>query len=480
MQQNEVQLLTRDDIVEMDDKHGFERYGTIPEAWLGVPFVLSDNTSGIIVVQSYLPSVSYTEGDKSLLDFVSQHLSTTLKYKRAQEQIQHQALHDSLTGLPNRSLFNDRLQHTLNRNKRADAGFFAILFLDLDHFKDINDNHGHHVGDRVLQEVSKRLRSCVRAEDTVARFGGDEFAILLESISDENEVVETANRIIYEIEKDFFVDDKECLLSTSIGIRCCTTETDIEELIKNADIAMYQAKQSGRGCYSLYLQDQKLIESGRNKIRRELRQAIQNDEFELYYQPVVLLKDLSIVSFEVLVRWNHPKRGLLAPVEFIDVAEETGLITEIDLQVMKKAILQKKQWLRIDSKTADFSVNINLSARHFSDDQILHQIKDLLSLHQLPGKQLNIEITETALIESLDIMTSLVNQMKELNVSILLDDFGTGYSSLSYLHQFPINALKIDRSFISNIAIEGDDNPIISTIVALAESMSMSVVAERN
>ncbi|MFT5520619.1 MAG: diguanylate cyclase (GGDEF)-like protein, partial [Enterobacterales bacterium] len=244
--QNKAFLLSKEEIKKLDKEHKFESYGTNPNAWMGVPFTVDKNTTGIIVVQSYLESIVYDHKDIELLKFVGQHLNTTLKYMLAQEQIQHQALHDPLTGLPNRSLFNDRLQHRMASRKRKSEGMFAILFLDLDHFKIINDTLGHHVGDTVLQKVSHHLTESVRINDTVARFGGDEFAILLESIEAQSEAIDAAERIIKAIEQEMFIAGAPQNISVSIGIRCCTVENDIAELIQNADLAMYQAKHSGR------------------------------------------------------------------------------------------------------------------------------------------------------------------------------------------------------------------------------------------
>ncbi|MFT5453370.1 MAG: EAL domain-containing protein (putative c-di-GMP-specific phosphodiesterase class I), partial [Enterobacterales bacterium] len=264
----------------------------------------------------------------------------------------------------------------------------------------------------------------------------------------------------------------------SIGIRCCTDETEIAELIQNADLAMYQAKHSGRGCYSIYLKDQIIIEKTRKKINRELKTALIQKQFILHYQPILLLETLTIVGFEALVRWQHPKGGLLAPADFIDIAEETGLITDIDILVMDMALSQVKIWNSTNPDMLNISISVNLSALHFTSNTIVTIIKELLEKHQISGKQLKIELTETALIESIDIMANLINQIRALNVVVLLDDFGTGYSSLSYLHQFDIDILKIDRTFIRNMQNDSEPNPIITTIAALADAMSMKIVAE--
>ena len=476
--QNKSFLLSRKDIQNLYAEQGFERLGTTPHAWMGVPFIVDKNTTGILIVQSYLALIGYDHNDMELLKFVAQHLNTTLKYMLAQEQIQHQALHDPLTGLPNRSLFSDRLQHRMASRKRKCEGMFAILFLDLDYFKIINDTYGHHVGDMVLQEVSSQLTRSVRVNDTVARFGGDEFAILLETIEAQSEAIDAANRIIKAIEKEIVIDGSCHNISVSIGIRCCTDETDIAELIQNADLAMYQAKHSGRSCYSIYLKDQIIIEQTKKKINSELTVAISSKQFVLHYQPIVLLEDLSIIGFEALVRWQHPNGGLLAPADFIDIAEATGLITDIDILVMDMALSQIKMWNEYNPEMKNISINVNLSAKHFTSNAIVTIIEELLDKYQVCGKQLKIELTETALIESIVIMADLINKIRELDVVILLDDFGTGYSSLNYLHQFHIDVLKIDRSFVRYMQSEYDKNPIITTIVALAEAMSMKVVAE--
>jgi diguanylate cyclase (GGDEF)-like protein len=476
--QNKSLLLSKEDIIKLDIKHKFERYGTTPNAWMGAPFIVDKNTTGIIVVQSYLEPIVYDNKDIELLKFVAQHLNTTLKYMLAQEQIQHQALHDPLTGLPNRSLFNDRLKHRMAGRKRNSAGMFAILFLDLDHFKIINDTLGHHVGDSVLQKVSHHLTESVRVNDTVARFGGDEFAILLESIEAQSEAIDAAERIIKAIEQEMMIAGAPQNISVSIGIRCCTDENDIAELIQNADLAMYQAKHSGRGCYSIYLKDQIIIEKTRKKINSELKIAITKKQFILHYQPIILLEKLTIVGFEALVRWQHPNGGLLAPADFIDIAEETGLITDIDILVMDMTLSQIKTWNSANPDMRHISINVNLSALHFTSNNIVTIISELLEKYQISGKQLKIELTETALIESIEIMADLINQIRALDVVVLLDDFGTGYSSLSYLHQFHIDILKIDRSFIRYMQNDSEPNPIITTIAALAEAMSMKIVAE--
>ena len=401
--------------------------------------------------------------------------------KEAERQIYHQAFHDSLTNLPNRALFMEHLIMAIKRGKRRKNYFFAVIYLDIDRFKLINDSLGHNVGDKLLVEFANRIQDSLRDIDSLARFGGDEFVILLEDIEDENYAVGVAERLQKSLKSPFEIKGNDIYAPASFGIVLNTKMYDDPEIIiRDADAAMYHAKEKGRSQFKIF--DKTLHEKALNllHIETDLRKAIANKEFDLYYQPIVSLDNISILGFEALIRWNHPTQGLVYPDSFIPVAEETGLIIPIGRWVLKKACRDLRRWdEQVKSKLPLF-MSVNISSKQFLRPSLIDDIKEILDETGLPPEQLKLEITETALMEDVHETIPLIKRMKDLGVQIVIDDFGTGYSSMSYLQQLPIDTLKVDQSFISRIESNNNDENknIVETIVSLAHKLGLKVVAE--
>jgi len=401
--------------------------------------------------------------------------------KEAEKQIYHQAFHDSLTNLPNRALFMEYLIMAIKRGKRRKNYSFAVIYLDIDRFKLINDSLGHNIGDKLLVEFANRMQDMLRDIDTLARFGGDEFVILLEDIEDENYAVLIAERLQKSLKSPFEIKGNDIYAPASFGIVLNTKIYDDPEIIiRNADAAMYHAKEKGRSQFKIF--DKTLHEKALNllQIETDLRKAIENKEFDLYYQPIVSLDNISILGFEALIRWNHPTRGLVYPDSFIPVAEETGLIIPIGRWVLKKACRDLRRWdEQVESKLPLF-MSVNISSKQFLRPSLIDDIKAILDETGLSPDKLKLEITETALMEDVHETIPLIQRLKDLGVQIVIDDFGTGYSSMSYLQQLPIDTLKVDQSFISRIENSSDDENknIVETIVSLALKLGLKVVAE--
>jgi diguanylate cyclase (GGDEF)-like protein/PAS domain S-box-containing protein len=401
--------------------------------------------------------------------------------KQSEDRLLHDALHDPLTDLPNRTLFLDRLERAIHRVKRYSGFSFAVLFLDLDRFKIVNDSLGHVAGDRLLMAVAQKLQARLRMGDTVARLGGDEFVILLENLRDFNDATRAAERIQQDLSAPFDLDGNEVFMSVSIGIALSHgVDEQPDSFLRNADIAMYRAKSLGKARYAIYTPG--MHEQARSRLRLEtdLRRAIERQELQLYYQPIVLLATSQIVGFEALVRWHHPKQGLLSPGAFISLAEETGLIVPLGRWVLYEACRQLRQWqLQLSSP---LTVSVNISAKQFGQSDLIEQVQQILQETQLNPGSLKLEITESVLMDNSETATSMLLQLKALGVQLYMDDFGTGYSSLSYLHRFPVDVLKIDRSFINLMgkSSEGDLEgiPIVQTILTLAQNLGMNVIAE--
>ena len=466
-------------MADFDREHGVTTYGTPPESWLGVPFKSGDVVSGVVVVQSYDPEFTYCQRDLELLVFVSQHISSALERVFVQQRLVHQALHDALTNLPNRILFMDRVSHAFKRRRRMPDRIVAIMYLDLDRFKIVNDTLGHSVGDEFLIEVARLLKTCVRQNDTLARLGGDEFAILLEDVSSLADAIEVAERIGETLQRPVQLTHHRLQTSTSIGIALATYEEpdlDQAELIRRADIAMYQAKQDGRGIWRQFSKAMDQATTQHYLLEMEIELALANEQFVLHYQPVVDLKTDETLGFEALIRWQHPERGLISPGEFIPLAEELGLLQQIDLYVVNAAVRQAQLWR--EQRTCNFYISVNISGRSFCDADFVPQVLAILELQQLPASFLAIEITERALIDNIAQAKANINCLRKAGISMFLDDFGTGYSSLSYLHEFKLDVLKIDRSFIAGIRPRLQENPVVNTIIALAKTLQLKVIAE--
>ncbi len=407
-------------------------------------------------------------------------LTNISELKEAERQISHQAFHDALTNLPNRALFMEHLNMAIKRGKRRSDYHFAVLYLDIDRFKLVNDSLGHSVGDNLLKAFAERIQDSLRDIDTLARLGGDEFVILLEDIEDEDFASVVAVRLQQALKRPFLVNSKEVFAPASFGVVLNTKDYDLpEDIIRDADAAMYHAKEKGRAQYKVF--DKKLHQKALHLLQREtdLRKAIHRKEFVTHYQPIVSLKTRSVVGFEALIRWNHPQLGLIYPDSFISIAEETGLIIPITRLVLQEACSDLKSWQEQIQHLQKLTMNINISSKHFLLPSLLDDIKEVLDSTDLPPDHLKLEITETALMEDVEETVRHVNRMRDYGLQIVIDDFGTGYSSLSYLQRLPIDTLKVDRSFVSHIQNTPDGNRnIVEAIISLAHRLDMIVVAE--
>ncbi|MFH1059653.1 MAG: PAS domain S-box protein [Pseudomonadota bacterium] len=396
--------------------------------------------------------------------------------KRSQEQISYQAYHDALTGLPNRQLFNDRLKVALAQAQRRGRGL-AILFLDLDNFKTINDSLGHATGDLLLVEAAKRLVRWVRDEDTVARLGGDEFIMLLSAVSEPDAAGQVAERILESLSEPMQVNDQELYITVSVGITLYPYDgLDPQTLISNADLAMYRAKSDGRNNYKLFAPAMNQAVVHRMELERSLRQALLKNEFEVYYQPKVELASGRMVGLEALVRWQRPGHGLVAPAEFIPLAEETGLIVPIGHWVLKTACARTKLWLDLGHR--DLRVAVNLSPRQFTQRNLVQMVAEVLADTGLPPDSLELEVTESVLMHSVEEAIATMEELNAMGVRLFMDDFGRGYSSLYHLKRFPMQALKIDRSFVQDVTSNPSDASIVNTIINMGRSLNLQVVAE--
>ena len=392
-----------------------------------------------------------------------------------EEELKHQAFHDGLSGLANRALFRDRLDHALDRAARSKASL-AVLFLDLDDFKLVNDSLGHAAGDSLLIEVAQRLNNCLRGGDTAARFGGDEFAVLMEEIVNADEACEVAERITGALREPMMVLDREIHVRASIGIAFNQLGTeDSSELIQAADVAMYAAKARGKGRYEVYQPALQTAVVERLERTADLQRAVDEREFELFYQPILSLEGNAGIGLEALVRWRHPERGLLLPQEFIHLAEETGLIVPIGRWVLMTACLQARQWQRHYADAAPLRLSVNISPRHFQHDSLVDDVAKALQQSEFDPHCLVLEITENVLVQDTDTVIPRMMALKELGVSFAIDDFGTGYSSLSYLKRFPIDILKVDKAFVDDVM---EDSALAETIVRLGQTMHLQTVAE--
>ncbi len=508
-------LADRDDIERLRASGDVESVGTLSVWWLGVPLICADHPVGVLAVQSYSAEQSYTPRDQELLTFVSYHIANALERKRSadslrqayaeleqrvaertaelaaanrdlreqiayresiERQLKHETLHDSLTGLPNRALFLERLELALERYRVEPRRQFAVLFLDLDRFKVINDSVGHLVGDDLLYEVGGRISACLAPGDVVARLGGDEFAILLHDISGAERACAFAQRVIESLHAPIRLGAKEVFTSTSIGIALSSRRyAKAEELLRDADVAMYRAKAEGRHRFALF--DERLHQEALRllEVENDLKRAVGRGELEPYFQPIVRMSDRRIVGFEALVRWRHPERGVLLPADFLGVAEESGSAEQID-------------WLMFDSVCAlapaltagGGFISINLSGRHFCARDLDRELLAILDRHGVAPARIRIEVTERALLENPAQVKQILVSLRKRGVSVALDDFGTGYSSLSYLHQYPLQALKIDRSFVAELRPndDGSSSAVVRAIQALAGSLGMQVIAE--
>ncbi|MCM1984840.1 putative bifunctional diguanylate cyclase/phosphodiesterase [Lyngbya confervoides] len=407
---------------------------------------------------------------------VFRDISERIQYRK---QLLHRALYDPLTGLPNRELLLNRLEQAMVRFVRYPADGYALLFIDLDRFKAVNDGFGHLAGDDLLKQVGERLQRCLRPSDTVARLGGDEFAALLEHAADLTQVRTVAARILQTLGDPFGYRGQQFYVSASIGIVYGETAyRHPQDVIRDADIAMYHAKTSGKGRYTIFNSQMKSQLLQRVRLENDLRQALANQELGIRYQPIVALASRRVVGFEALMQWHHPTEGIIAPDRFIPLAEELGLIQDLDLWILRQACAQLQRWRDDFPDCGPLTVSVNFSGKIFSHAHCFETITQIFKETQLPPSALVIEITESILIEHSEAAEQLLENLKCLGVEIHLDDFGTGYSSLSYLHHFPIDALKIDRSFVDILSQDEQHSFLISTIVTLAHAMDLPAIAE--
>jgi diguanylate cyclase (GGDEF)-like protein/PAS domain S-box-containing protein len=397
---------------------------------------------------------------------------------RAEEQLLHDAIHDALTGLPNRTLFMDRLEQAIRQSKRHLDHRFALLFIDIDRFKLINDSLGHLVGDELLIAIAERIRNTIRPADTIARLGGDEFVVLLVDLARPEDVLIAAERIQNVVSAPFELHGQELFVTVSIGIAVSAPYyTHAEELLRDADIAMYRVKKRGRAGHEVFHAGMHTDAVAQMQLETDLRRALDRREIVLHYQPIVSLAGSHITGFEALVRWNHPQRGLIFPDAFIGLAEETGLIVSIGRWVLNEACTKMRAWQESFGRD-DLSISVNLSGRQLANASIVDDVQRVLSETGLPPKSLCLEITETVLMENSARAAETIRRLRRLGVQVHIDDFGIGYSSLSYLQRFEVDTLKIDRSFVSQIATGNEKLEILRTIAALAASLQIEIVAE--
>jgi len=418
---------------------------------------------------------SVNDEDGEVLHYISVFSDITER-KQAEDKIIHQAYHDALTNLPNRVLFKDRLEQALAFAQRLKHLNVAVLFMDLDRFKIINDTLGHDAGDQLLQEVAARLHNCIRASDTVARLGGDEFTILLPEVDHTDQALLVAAKVLDAMKKPFMLAGQELFVTVSIGISMFPKDGgDVDTLMKNADAAMYHVKGKGRAGFHLYTDDLSLQAMRRLELQTQLYNALERDEFILHYQPQFDLLSGKIYGVEALIRWQHPILGLISPAEFIPLAEESGLIQPIGAWVLEEACCQGKAWLDMGKP---LQIAVNLSARQFQKHDLAGFVTRTLHLCGLPPEQLELEITESVAMENADFTERTMQSLSEFGIQIAIDDFGTGYSSLSHLKKMPLHTLKIDRSFIQDITTDNDDSAIVTAIITMAHSLKLNVIAE--
>ncbi|MBD1835301.1 EAL domain-containing protein [Cyanobacteria bacterium FACHB-472] len=414
------------------------------------------------------------------LELANQELKRQISERMLlQEQLLKMALYDALTGLPNRFLFMERLEQALKRAKQHPDYRFAVLFLDCDRFKVVNDSLGHFVGDELLVALARRLEASLNQTDTLARLSGDEFAILLTEIENINSVTLVADQILKDLSLPFPLKRQEVFINASIGITLSNLNYEQSEyLLRDADTAMYRAKTLGKGQYQIFDAEMHNAAIQVLQLENDLRRAVNQQEFIVHYQPIVALTTGKIVGFEALVRWNHPQQGLISPILFIPIAEETGLINPIGNWVLREACYQLQQWHHQRLTDYPLTMSVNLSARQFAQPDLIEQIDKILTETQLNPQSLKLEITESVIMKNSQPVKVILQQLQERQIQLCIDDFGTGYSSLSYLHNFPIDNIKIDRSFISSLNGNSDNLGLVSAIMNIAQALKMSVTAE--
>jgi diguanylate cyclase (GGDEF)-like protein/PAS domain S-box-containing protein len=435
---------------------------------------------GVLDVHATEPH-RFTAKDVPFVQAAANVLADAIERHAADQALRYRVLHDSLTGLPNRLSFVDALGDALSKASISGSPV-GILFLDLDHFKLINDSLGHHAGDALLRAVAPRLRAHLRPGDVVTRFGGDEFGVLIDRLADEGEALAIADRVASAFTQPFSIDGVDHFVSASIGVAVAGSgeerTVNAELLIRDADAAMYRAKEGGRARCVLFDAEMRAGAMRRLEVERELREAVDRDELALFYQPVVNLRTGGITGLEALVRWRHPERGILDPSDFVSIAEDSGLIEPIGRWVQERACRQALEWHQLQPDSRPFDVAVNLSARQVAHRDLPATVEEIIARTGLDPQHLRLEITESVLVEESATAISSLHALNELGVRLVLDDFGTGYSSLAYLNRFPFHALKIDRSFVDALGIEQEPTAIVEAIIGMARALSLEVIAE--
>jgi len=463
--------------LSLPDSYGLDTFARVYAHFPSVPIiVLTDNDDRTVALAAVKGGAQdYLLKGRLDRELLVRTMHYSIERKHYQDQLERQANYDVLTGLPNRNLFHDRLSQAVyaQRHRRP----LALVFIDLDHFKFVNDSLGHHAGDELLKVVADRLRSCVREADTVARLGGDEFVLILNDQTNEELIFHAMQRIISRLVEPISINERELYITCSAGISLYPQDgPDVETLLKNADAAMYRAKEQGRNNFQFFTAEMNARANERLALENGLRRAVECDEFILHYQPRVDLKTRSIVGVEALIRWQHPRWGLLPPERFIPLAEETGLIVSIGDWVLRTAFAQSKSWQ--DAGMPRLTMSVNLSARQFKQKDLVKSVARALQATRLDGRCVELELTESLVMHNPEGAIATLLELKSLGLRLAVDDFGTGYSSLSYLKRFPLDALKIDQSFVRDIGSDPDDAVLTRAIISLGHSLNMKTVAE--
>ena len=466
-------------VLNADQQIEAQCIGEPSKIWMGIPLRSKNKVIGAMAVQHYTWPSHDTSRDAQILKAVSAQVALAIERKTNENLLSYQALHDGLTKLPNRVLLRERIGQALLRTQRNKGYYFALAMIDLDRFKFVNDCHGHQVGDQLLQNIAMRIQDSLRSIDTLARLGGDEFAILFEELGTSQKIIHKIKEIQTMIRDVVNLSGYDIRIDSSVGVILKTSGyTTVDDVLRDADIAMYQAKSMGPGKLRVFSKSMHRQTMMTMSLEQDLRLALGRDEFYLEYQPVINMGDRSIDGFEALVRWRHPHKGAISPAQFIPIAEDTGLIRDIGLWVFEQACTTLAHWTKDFPGDQHVTMAINLSAKQLSSSALSARIKDILTTTGVNPKDINLEITETGIMEAPKSAMVMLKKIKKLGIDVSLDDFGTGYSSLSYLHSFPTDILKIDRSFVSNIHEDEESLEIVKAIVVLAKSLNLKIIAE--